>query len=80
VAHPATSPLNFTPPRGETTGVENGRGLESPANRALSELSLALSGDEADAGAWSRGKTLRFIVLSCGVFWLAAATAYFTLH
>ena len=80
MAHPATSRLDVTPPLAEAHGSDIGRGLEGPANRTVSELTLALSSEEADAGSWSAGKTLRFVIVSCGAFWLAAAAAYFTLH
>jgi hypothetical protein len=54
---------------------------EGPANRALAELALALSQDAAGIGPkWSPAQTLRFIVLSCGGFWLAAAALYVTIH
>ena len=83
MAHPATSPFEFAPERGELGAPDllpSGRGLEGPANRALSELTLALSNETSSEGAWNIGKSLRFIVVSCGLFWLAAATAYFALH
>ena len=83
MAQPATSPLEFSPDLGVLRGPDlppSGRGLEGPANRALSELTLALDGETETEGSWSTGKTLRFIVLSCGLFWLAATTAYFILH
>ncbi|MEI9886091.1 MAG: hypothetical protein WDN08_06240 [Rhizomicrobium sp.] len=51
-----------------------------PANRALNELSLALSADAGGEAKWSAGKSLRFLVVSCGLFWLAIGAAYFTLH
>ncbi len=80
MAQPAISPLDFTPPLGERRGPDPAsRGLEGPANRALSELTLALSGGEAEEGAWSMGKTLRFILIGCGAFWLAAAVASYML-
>ncbi len=83
MAQPATSPLEFTAERGDLRGPDLppfGRGLEGPANRALSELSLALSSETASEGFWSTGRTLRFVIVSCGLFWLAAAATYFTLH
>lgn len=83
MAQPATSPFEFTPDLGDLRGPDlppSGRGLEGPANRALSELALSLSNETEAEGAWSTGKTLRFNIVSCGLFWLAAATAYFTLH
>ncbi len=54
---------------------------DGPANRALRELSLALAAGNAEIGPrWSPGQTLRFIVLSCGGFWLAAAALYATIR
>ncbi len=53
-----------------------------PANRALSELAL-MFGDEPsldDAARWKTGKTLRFIAMSCGFFWLTAVAVIFALH
>src|SRR6201992_4044032 len=50
---------------------------EGPANRALAELALALSQDTTDIGPkWSPAQTLRFIVLSCGGFWLFVRALY----
>ncbi len=53
-----------------------------PANRALSELSLALDVGTAnsDADKWSTGKSLRFIAISCGLFWLTAVAVVIALH
>lgn len=77
MAQPATSPFDFTPPRIGDIAV--GRGFENPSNRALSELTLALDAEPVE-GKWSTGATLRFIFITCGVFWLGAAMAYFTFH
>lgn len=82
MAQPATSPLEFSPDLGGLRGPDlapSGRGLEGPANRALSELTLALGGEAETEGNWSAGKTLRFTIVSCGLFWLAVTTAYFIL-
>ncbi|MEJ0027282.1 MAG: hypothetical protein WDN01_14755 [Rhizomicrobium sp.] len=53
-----------------------------PANRALSELAL-MFGDEqsfADTDRWELGMTLRFVAMSCGFFWLAAAAVVVALR
>lgn len=78
MAQPATSPFEFTPPR--IGDIAIGRGFESPGNRALSELTLALGTEEEVEGKWSTGATLRFVFVTCGLFWLGAAMAYFTFH
>ena len=71
-------PLAFDAPRFEPLTVRG----DGPANRALTELALALShdGDLGVGPKWSPAQTLRFIVLSCGSFWLAAAALYLTIH
>ncbi|MEI9989864.1 MAG: hypothetical protein WDM86_07480 [Rhizomicrobium sp.] len=52
-----------------------------PANRALSELALMFGNEPLDdEGRWGAGKTLRFVVTSCGFFWLAAATVVLILR
>jgi hypothetical protein len=52
---------------------------KAPISHAHAELSLAARGAEIGP-KWSPAQTLRFIVLSCGGFWLAAAALYVTIH
>jgi len=77
---PISSSSAFVPAAFEVFDPASHHG-KGPANRALAELSLALVAQEAGTGPkWSPGETLRFIVLSCGAFWLAAAALYVTIH
>jgi hypothetical protein len=54
---------------------------EGPANRTLDELRAAF-GDiwENDGAKWSMGQSLRFILATCGTFWIAAAALYYVIH
>ena len=58
--------------------------MEGPANRALSELALALDPDVAygthDDEKWPASQTLRFILVSCGLVWAITAAAFFLLR
>ena len=83
MAHPATSSQDFKSRLDERRSLDvplSSSELEGPANRALSELTLALSDENSIEDVWSAGKTLRFIIVSCALFWLTGAAAYVALH
>ena len=88
MALPATSSASFefSPPLLDIVDpvVQSGvhRGFEGPANRALAELSPTLNGDlnAPDLDSWSAGKSLRFVITSCGFFWLVGAIVFYALH
>jgi len=83
MAQPATPiPALESPPRAAPLGFAlTGRAdSEGPANRVLAELTLALNSEDGIADRWKAGQSLRFIVVSCGLFWLTAAVALYTLH
>ncbi len=49
-----------------------------PANRAISELALALGSGKPDK--WTAAQSLRCVFATCGAFWLIAGIAFYTLH
>jgi hypothetical protein len=51
-----------------------------PANRAISELTLALGGGVAKDEKWTTAQSLRLILAICGTFWLIAAFIFYMLH
>lgn len=54
---------------------------EGPANRAIDELRLAWADVmENDGAKWSMGQSLRFILATCGTFWIAAAVLFYAVH
>ena len=55
---------------------------EGPANRALDELRLALAGEDfaSHEEKWSIGASVRLIIFSCGLFWIAAALSLYAMH
>ena len=54
---------------------------ERPANRAVDVLRLAWADVmENDGAKWSMGQSLRFILATCGMFWIAAAVLYYTVY
>ncbi len=76
MAQPATIVPDFP---AELYGIALPDDRGGPANQALAELSLALSANEPDASKWSEGKSLRFIIASCSMFWITAAAALYSL-
>ncbi len=88
MAQPAIPPASFefSAPLAEVFSTDAPQdvrsGYEGPANRALIELSLVLGAESIARvdNKWGTQRSLRFIVVSCGLFWLTAAATYFVLH
>ncbi len=82
MAQPATTPFEFSPSLRDPLGIDiaSGRSLDGPANRSLSELALVLDANTPDPAKWGTGKSLGFIIGSCGLFWSMAAAIYFVLR
>jgi hypothetical protein len=83
MAQPALSPASsdLAPLVAESAGwLPIVHQAEGPANRVLSELTLALSAGEPNAEKWSTRASLRFIFATCGGFWLLAAVLFYTFH
>ena len=77
MAQPASS--SFSPPLADAQQILAFEHVgDGPANRVQSELALALN--VAQEEKWSMGASLRFIIMSCGMFWAAAGFAIYALR
>jgi hypothetical protein len=83
---PLPSPLpdraaDFAPTFVDVPRAELLRTADNPVGRTVAELEMMLApllaGHEAEAEArvWPMGRTIAFILLSCGLFWTGAVLA-----